>query len=133
MATIIIKIGLTILALTAACPNTRAPTIPIVGPIGEGTLRPASRISSKEISITKISKIIGKGTFSREAKIENSNSVGSNSWWQVATAPYKPGRSKVIKIASKRKNLIKFANWNFKLVSSGEVIKSIKVAGIIKA
>ena len=79
MATIIIKIGLTILALTAACPNTKAPTIPIVGPIGEGTLNPASLISSKEISITKISKIIGKGTFSREAKIENSNSVGSNS------------------------------------------------------
>lgn len=70
MATIIIKIGLTMLALTAACPNTKAPTIPMVGPIGEGTLSPASRISSKEISITKISKITGKGTVSLALKIE---------------------------------------------------------------
>ena len=72
-----IKIGLTIPALTAACPITRAPTIPIVGPIGEGTLRPASRISSKEISRTNNSKIIGKGTLAREAKIEKSSSVGN--------------------------------------------------------
>lgn len=72
IATTMIKIGLTILALTAACPKTKAPTIPIVGPIGEGTLNPASRISSKEISISKISKIIGNGTFSldKEATIE---------------------------------------------------------------
>ena len=32
IATIIIKIGLTIPAETAACPKTKAPTIPIVGP-----------------------------------------------------------------------------------------------------
>ena len=68
------------LALTAACPRTKAPTIPIVGPIGEGTLSPASRINSKDISIIKISTITGKGTFSREAKIENNNSVGRISW-----------------------------------------------------
>ncbi len=36
IATTMIKIGLTILALTAACPKTKAPTIPIVGPIGRG-------------------------------------------------------------------------------------------------
>ena len=58
IATIIIRKGLTILALTAACPKTSAPTIPIVGPTGEGTLRPASLINSNEISITNNSKII---------------------------------------------------------------------------
>ena len=41
-------------------------------------------------------------------------------------------KNKVIKIASKRKNFKKLENWNFKFVSSGEAIKSIKVAGIIK-
>ena len=76
MATTIIKIGLTIPALTAACPMTSAPTIPMVGPIGEGTLKPASRISSKDVSKTNSSKMIGKGTLAREAKIENNNSVG---------------------------------------------------------
>ena len=45
----------------------------------EGTLRLASRINSKEISINNNSKIIGKGTFSRADNIENNNSVGSNS------------------------------------------------------
>ena len=80
IATIIIKIGLTIPALTAACPKTKAPTIPMVGPIGEGTLKPASRINSKEISIIKISTIIGKGTLALEAKIEYSKLVGSISW-----------------------------------------------------
>ena len=79
IATIIIKIGLTIFALTAACPKTNAPTIPIVGPIGDGTLSPASLINSNDISITNNSKITGKGTFSLEANKENNNSVGSNS------------------------------------------------------
>ena len=51
----------------------------MVGPRGEGTLKPASRINSKEISIIKISKIIGKGTLSLEASSEKSNSVGSSS------------------------------------------------------
>lgn len=51
----------------------------MVGPIGEGTLRPASLISSKDISITTISKIIGNGTDSRDAAIANSNSVGISS------------------------------------------------------
>lgn len=80
IATIIIKIGLTIFALTAASPSTSAPTIPIVGPIGEGTLKPASRISSNDISIIRISKIIGNGTVWREAAIANNNSVGISSW-----------------------------------------------------
>lgn len=76
MATIIIRVGLTIPALTAASPKIRAPTIPIEEPIRDGTLRLASRISSKEISISKISKVTGKGTFARAAKIENNNGVG---------------------------------------------------------
>ena len=53
----------------------------IVGPIGEGTLKIASLISSNESSIIKSSKIIGKGTVSLEEAIANSNSVGSNSSW----------------------------------------------------
>ena len=69
--------GLTIPAETAACPKTNAPTIPIVGPIGDGTLKPASRINSKEISNISISKITGKGTFSLEPNIEYSKSVGN--------------------------------------------------------
>lgn len=52
----------------------------MVGERGEGTLSPASRISSKEISIIKISAIIGKGTFSLEASSEKRSSVGSSSW-----------------------------------------------------
>ena len=47
---------------------------------GEGIRIPASRINSKESSITKSSKIMGKGTFSLEAKIEKSSSVGKSSW-----------------------------------------------------
>lgn len=41
IATIIIDIGLTILAVTAASPRTRAPTILIVELIGDGTLTPS--------------------------------------------------------------------------------------------
>ena len=54
IATTITKTGLTILAETAACPKTKAPTILIVVPIGEGTRKPASLINSKEISKIKI-------------------------------------------------------------------------------
>ena len=86
IATIIIKIGLTRFALTAASPKINPPTIPMVGPIGEGTRTPASRISSNDISINKISKITGKGTVSRAASIVNNNSVGSSSWWYDVTA-----------------------------------------------
>ena len=69
IATTIIKIGLTIPALTAASPKIKAPTIPMVGPIGEGTLKPASLISSKENSNNSISTIIGKGTLLLEDSI----------------------------------------------------------------
>ena len=79
IATIIIKIGLTRDADTAASPSIKAPTIPIVVPSGDGTLRPASRIYSKEISISKISTTVGKGTDSLEAAIVNNSSVGIKS------------------------------------------------------
>ena len=52
----------------------------IVGPIGEGTRRPASRTNSKENSINNSSKIIGKGTFSLADNIENNKIVGRISW-----------------------------------------------------
>ena len=129
IATTIIKIGLTILAETAACPSTKAPTIPIVGPIGEGTRKPASLISSNDISITIISKITGNGTFSLEAKIENRSSVGISSWWKFTIEIYIPGSKNVRAIAIILKTFRKFENWNFKFVSSGDDIKSINIAG----
>ena len=72
IATIIIRIGLTIFAETAASPNIKAPTIPKVEPIAEGVRRPPSRINSKDISISKSSNIIGNGTFSLATRIEKS-------------------------------------------------------------
>ena len=48
IAIIIIIIGLTIFALTAACPKIRPPTIPSIEPIGPGILTPASLIISNE-------------------------------------------------------------------------------------
>ena len=131
IATTIIRIGLTILASTAACPSTNAPTIPIVGPIGEGTRSPASRINSKESSIKKISNMIGKGTVSLDATIANSNSVGISSWWKFVIAIYKPGSKRVIIKAITRIILNKFANWYFMFWSSGEDMKSTKVPGAI--
>jgi hypothetical protein len=79
IATIIISMGLTRLALTAASPNIKPPTILIVGPIGDGTLTPASLINSKDISIKSISKITGNGTVSLAASIVNNSSVGKSS------------------------------------------------------
>ena len=133
IATIIIRVGLTIPALTAASPKIRAPTIPIEEPIRDGTLRLASRISSKEISISKISKVTGKGTFARAAKIENNNGVGRISWWKLLIAIYIPGRSNVINVANIRTLRKKFANKGLKFVSSGEKRKSSIVAGKIIA
>jgi len=57
-------IGLITLACTAAWPTIKAPTIPMVGPIGLGTRKPASLMSSKASSIMRISTMDGKGTFS---------------------------------------------------------------------
>ena len=79
IATIIIEIGLTILALTAASPKTKAPTMLIVVLIGEGTRIPASCINSNAISIRTIYSSIVIGTDCLEFIIEKSNSVGINS------------------------------------------------------
>ena len=57
--------------------------MPIVCPIGAGTLTPDSLISSKDKSIIIISKIIGNGTELLVATIANNNSVGIISWWKV--------------------------------------------------
>ena len=80
IATIIIRSGLTRLADTAASPRTRPPMIPIVDPIGDGTLRLASRISSKDTSIISISNIIGNGMDFLIEDIANTRSVGISSW-----------------------------------------------------
>ena len=75
-ATIIINIGLTIFAETAASPNISAPIIPTVVLNEEGTRILASCISSNEISIVIISNNIGNGIASRAAIIVNNNSDG---------------------------------------------------------
>ena len=80
-ATIMMEIGLTKFALTAASPKIKAPIIPIVGPIGFGILSPASRINSKDNSISITSTITGNGTLFLEPAIVNSNSVGTSSVW----------------------------------------------------
>ena len=120
------------LASTAAWPRIRAPIIPIVVPIGEGTLKLASLINSKDISIAKISTIIGNGTDSLDATIANNNSVGIISWWKFVIATYKPGSNKVIKKATNLTNLSKLAYWNLRFGSSAEERKSTKTQGIIK-
>ena len=84
--TIIINIGLTMLASTAAWPKISPPIIPRVLPIGFGTLTDASFISSNDISIKINSTISGNGTFSRLAEIAISKSVGRIAWWYNITA-----------------------------------------------
>ena len=110
-AIIIINIGETILADTAASPKTKAPTIPTVEPRGEGTLNPASLISSKDSSIINTSKTIGKGTLTLVATIEYNSSVGTNSLWYIVIAKYSPGNNKVIKKAIPLINFSKLEKW----------------------
>ena len=129
----IINIWLTIPALTAAWPKTKAPTIPRVGPIGEGTLKPASLIISNEISIVKISKIIGNGTLCLDDNIEYNNSVGIISRWKLVIAIYKPGNNNAKNADIILMTFKKLPNTVFKFVSSGEDRKSIRTAGSIKA
>ena len=78
-ATIIISRGVTKLADTAASPRIKPPIIPIVEPIGAGTLKLASLISSNEISIIKSSTITGNGMERLIAEIANTRSVGRSS------------------------------------------------------
>ncbi|MPN21199.1 hypothetical protein SDC9_168578 [bioreactor metagenome] len=64
-------------ASTAACPITIPPTIPSVEPIGDGSLTPASRNSSKAISITIISVAVDNGTSILLPAILSTSSTGS--------------------------------------------------------
>ena len=61
-AIVIIIIGLTIPALTAASPNIKAPRIDIVDPYFDGNLESLSLKSSYIISIINASNTEGKGT-----------------------------------------------------------------------
>ena len=107
-ATIIISIGLTIFAETAASPSISAPIIPTVVLKDDGTRILASCISSKEISIIIISNKIGKGIASRAATIAKSNSDGMISKWYVVIAIYIPGVSKAQNSAINLKKRKKF-------------------------
>lgn len=80
-AMMITKMGLTIDAVTAASPIRSAPTMPIVGPMGEGMRIPASRMSSKPRYITKTSMYSGKGMGSRAAAIAIMRAEGTISGW----------------------------------------------------
>ncbi|MNP50083.1 hypothetical protein D3C76_1443210 [compost metagenome] len=76
MATAMIRMLLVNPASTAAVPITIPPTIPIVCPILEGRRAPASRSSSKVVSINKASRTGGKGTRLRDSDIEASKFCG---------------------------------------------------------
>ena len=67
-------------ALTAACPNTTAPTILMVCPKVWGRRKPASRSTSNDNSIIRASTRPGKGTPSLVTSMVISSSVGSSSW-----------------------------------------------------
>ncbi len=74
-----------------------------VEPIAEGTLRLASLIISKEISIIKISKIIGKGTLSLEATKIEYNNLLELFLMKISNCNIQPGNNKVIKTAKSLK------------------------------
>ena len=76
-ATIITTIGLTRLALTAASPMIRPPTIPIAFPSAPGTRTPASRISSKASSSKTSSVTLEKGTPSLASAKDSKRFVGN--------------------------------------------------------
>ena len=75
-ATIITTIGLTRLAVTAACPTIRPPTIPMAFPRDPGIRTPASRIISNANSRNKSSATLEKGTPSLASAKERIRFVG---------------------------------------------------------
>ena len=91
IAIIIIIIGDTIPAATAASPNIKAPTIDRALPAGFGTLISLSLNISKAIIIIIASKKAGKGTPSLWVAKLTSKSVGIISWLYVVIAMYKAG------------------------------------------
>ena len=96
MATIIIIIGDTIPALTAASPKINAPTIDIAELAKLGNFKSLSLKISKANIIKRHSANVEKGTFFLCAAILINNSVGIISWLYVINAIYIPGVSKVI-------------------------------------
>lgn len=80
-AMMITNIGLTIEAVTAASPMSKAPTMPMVGPIGEGIRMPASLMSSNPKNMTKTSTKSGKGMGSLDAAIAIIRADGTISGW----------------------------------------------------
>ena len=64
-------------ASTAACPITTPPTVDSAFPMPCGIISPASRRSSKAISIKNVSKTGENGTPSRAFAIERRSGVGS--------------------------------------------------------
>lgn len=63
--------------------------------------------------------------------MEYSKPVGSISWWKLVIATYRAGKNNVVAAATNLTILEKFAKEVFKLVSSGDVRKSEKIAGVI--
>lgn len=87
-ATMINRKLLVIEASTAAVPSTMPPTIPIVCPILEGNLAPASRNSSITSSIMSTSTNGGKGTLILEEMIVGKKIFDIPCPWYVITATY---------------------------------------------
>ena len=77
----ITMMGLARFAVTAASPMSKAPTMPIVGPRGEGIRMPASLISSKPKNMRSTSRGKGKGTGSLVPAREMSSTEGIISGW----------------------------------------------------
>ena len=94
MATIITIIGLISFASTAACPITIPPTTPIACPTGPGSLIPASRSSSKAVSIIIISSTLGRAIPCLDAARDTANDVGNIAGWKLSIARYTPGKAK---------------------------------------
>ena len=76
-AVMMITGALTNFASTAACPNTIVPTMVTAWPIGVGIRVPTSLKISNIKSMANKVKVVGKGTFCREAEKLNNKEVGS--------------------------------------------------------
>ncbi|MNP34255.1 hypothetical protein D3C76_1275320 [compost metagenome] len=77
--------------------------MPIAGPIGFGSLIPASRKISKEIANIKPSIIAGNGTPCLASIIEMASSVGINPGWKEMNEIYSAGAIRATKAAKNRK------------------------------
>ena len=133
MASIIIMIGDTIPALTAASPKMRAPTMEMADPPIFGILRSPSLNISNDSSIINASKNAGNGTVLLwDAKFISSSS-GSISPLNVVMAIYAPGVIIVIKNAVYLNILVNVLFMYLESLSSSDIKKSLNDIGIIKA